>query len=384
MDRMGPALAVIVVALGVAAAVTTAAMDGEQFAYVGLPFVFVGAYLMARGRGGHIGWVLAAIGVLVTTGATCATVASAFVAGGGQPTAVVTAIAWYAEWYWVPFLYLLLAGLPLLLPTGQLRSRYARRIWALMIGLGAVMTATAMFQRDLLADDAPMAIVNPVGWLPYDDVDHSWMSMVIAFGAVVLGVASAVAVVRRLRRSSGIERQQLKIVTAGVIASGSGFVINMVLRTAFGIGVPPWAISALVGVIPLTILLAVLRYRLFDIDRLVSRTVTYAVVSAVLVVVYAAVVVVPAVLFNLQSDFLVAVATLAAAAAFIPVRHRVQQFVDRRFNRARYDAARVSEQFADRLRHHLVIDALADDLHRAVVVTLQPAHMSLWLPTDRR
>lgn len=204
------------------------------------------------------------------------------------------------------------------------------------------------------------------------------------FGAVVLGVASAVAVVRRLRRSSGIERQQLKIVTAGVIASGSGFVINMVLRTAFGIGVPPWAISALVGVIPLTILLAVLRYRLFDIDRLVSRTVTYAVVSAVLVVVYAAVVVVPAVLFNLQSDVLVAAATLAAAAAFVPVRHRVQQFVDRRFNRARYDAARVSEQFADRLRRNLDIDALADDLHRAVVVTLQPAHVSLWLPADRR
>lgn len=137
-----------------------------------------------------------------------------------------------------------------------------------------------------------------------------------------------------------------------------------------------------VGLIPGAILVAVLRYRLFEIDRLLSRTVTYAMVSAVLVVVYTAVTVIPSAVFDLQSDLVVAAATLAAAAAFVPARRRVQLVVDRRFNRARYDAAVVSGRFAEWLRHNVDLDTLAHDLTRVLVVTVQPAHVSLWLQGD--
>ena len=111
-----------------------------------------------------------------------------------------------------------------------------------------------------------------------------------------------------------------------------------------------------------------------------SRTVTYAVVSAVLVMVYSAITVVPSAAFDLQSDLLVAAATLTAAAVFVPVRVRVQAAVDRRFNRARYDAALVVEQFASRLRHDVDLGALVHDLGDTVATTVQPAHVSLWLP----
>jgi hypothetical protein len=128
---------------------------------------------------------------------------------------------------------------------------------------------------------------------------------------------------------------------------------------------------------------AVLRYRLYEIDQIISRTATYAVVSAVLVTVYAAVAVVPSAVFDLDSDLLVAAATLAAAAVFVPVRRRVQALVDRRFNRARYDAQQVVDRFGSRLRADVDMAHLADDLRRVVGATVQPAHVTLWLAGDR-
>jgi hypothetical protein len=190
-------------------------------------------------------------------------------------------------------------------------------------------------------------------------------------------------VVRRLRRAVGVERQQLKVVTFGVVVSVGGFVLNVVMQALAGTSLPLWATAVVIGITPAAVLVAILRHRLFEIDRLVSRTVTYAVVSAVLIAVYALVAVVPSAAFNLQSDLLVAAATLTAAAVFVPVRVRVQAAVDRRFNRARYDAALVVERFASRLRHDVDLGTLVHDLNDAVATTVPPAHVSLWLPGRR-
>lgn len=132
--------------------------------------------------------------------------------------------------------------------------------------------------------------------------------------------------------------------------------------------------------VPTAMGVAVLRYRLYEIDRIISRTVTYGVVTAVLFGVYTAVVTLPGVVLDVESDLLVAMATLAAAGVFVPVRRGVQRFVDRRFNRARYDAREIVEQFGERLRGDLHLDGLTDDLQAVGATTLEPAHVSLWLP----
>ncbi len=151
--------------------------------------------------------------------------------------------------------------------------------------------------------------------------------------------------------------------------------VSLVLDVAFIVGFLGVAVS---------ITLAILRYRLYEIDRIISRAATYAVVTAVLVGVYVLVAVLPSAVFDLKSDLLVAAATLAAAALFVPVRRRVQAVVDRRFNRARYDAQRVIERFGSRMRDELVLDGLTRDLHAVVAATVRPSRAWVWLRAGER
>ena len=145
----------------------------------------------------------------------------------------------------------------------------------------------------------------------------------------------------------------------------------------------PWlsAWSALVGflALPVSIGVAVLRYRLFDIDRIVSRTLAYAIVTGLLVGVYAGLVLLTTEVFGFHTPVAVAASTLAAAALFTPVRRRVQRLVDRRFNRARYDAETTVAAFADRLKDAVNLDAARDDLAKTVHQALEPAHLSVWV-----
>ena len=145
----------------------------------------------------------------------------------------------------------------------------------------------------------------------------------------------------------------------------------------------PW-LSDVIGVIgflalPVSIGVAVLRYRLFDIDRIVSRTLAYAIVTGLLVGVYAGLVLLTTEVFGFHTPVAVAASTLAAAALFTPVRRRVQRLVDRRFNRARYDAETTVAAFADRLKDAVNLDAARDDLAETVHQALEPAHLSVWV-----
>jgi hypothetical protein len=133
------------------------------------------------------------------------------------------------------------------------------------------------------------------------------------------------------------------------------------------------------ALLPVSIGVAILRYRLYEIDRLISRTVSYALLTALLLGVYGAVAVLPTLVLQVRSDLLVAAATLLAATAVGPLRRRVQRAVDRRFNRSRYDAEGVAQRFADRLRDDVDLDALLDDMRVAVTGTVQPAHVSVWV-----
>jgi hypothetical protein len=186
-------------------------------------------------------------------------------------------------------------------------------------------------------------------------------------------------VVLRFRSSHGVERQQLRWVAAGVAGAVAGLLIGL----PGGLGIAPGWISNIVFPAllcpPVAVGVAVLRYRLYDLDRIISRTLTYGLLTVLLGLGYAAVVLGLGRLLPEGSSLAVAAATLAAAAAFSPLRRRVQGLVDRRFNRRRYDAAGTVEAFAARLRDQVDLDVLHTELLAVVDQTVQPTRASLWL-----
>ena len=192
-------------------------------------------------------------------------------------------------------------------------------------------------------------------------------------GVVSLGV--------RLPRADGVERQQVKLLFyAAAVGVCALVAANLVFPGAMEhtvVGNLVW--GAATSGLSLAITIALLRHRLFEIDRLISRTATYATVSAVLAGVYAVVAMLPAALYGLESDLLVAVATLASAAVFVPVRRRVRAQMDRRFDRERYDAARVAATFGTNLRDAVDPDRVVDELVRVVEAALRPDGAQVWL-----
>jgi hypothetical protein len=202
----------------------------------------------------------------------------------------------------------------------------------------------------------------------------------------VCGLASVGALILRFRRAWGVERQQLKWFTfAGAVAFAAFITADQL--GALGVRVPLWVTAILVlcvaAAIPAAVGIAIMRYRLYDIDRLVNRTLVYGLLTAMLAGVYAAVVLVLGQVFGgigaKPPTWAVAGATLAVAALFQPARRRIQAVVDRRFNRRKYDAARTVEAFSARLRGEIDLDTLAAELLAVVDQTVQPTRSSLWL-----
>ena len=223
-------------------------------------------------------------------------------------------------------------------------------------------------------------------------LEHGLGAAIFPVGAllVLAGlVVGAVSLLLRFRRARGLERLQLRWLALGAAVAALAFVVSMValvVEQSDG-----WVFQAALGisvaVLPLATGATILRYRLYDIDRIVSRTLAYVLLTVLLGLGYAAVVLGLSRLLGQNSSLVVAAATLAVAAAFQPLRRRVQTVVDRRFNRRRYDATRTVEHFATRLRDQLDLHALHGELLTVVDHTMQPAHASLWLrppPPSRR
>jgi hypothetical protein len=223
----------------------------------------------------------------------------------------------------------------------------------------------------------PVAKPFPLGgWAGTAASIISWVGWGVLFACIP---AAALGVILRFRSSRGVERQQMRWVAAGAATAVVGPLLLVPLE-AFGVlpTVDSFAWPLLLAV-PLAIGVAVLRYRLWDLDRLISRTVTYTAVTVLLVVPYLLVVPAASRLAEGSGSLAVAGATLAVAALFSPLRRRVQDLVDRRFNRRRYDAARTVDGFARRLRDQVDLDALHGELLGVVDQTMQPTQASLWL-----
>jgi hypothetical protein len=347
--------------------------------WVTAPGAVAGFVVAWRKPGNPLGWIFLGATALsmLTADAAYYAVADYRLHHGGLPLGWVALLAEPSG-----LLSLVLLGLVFLLfPDGRPPSpRWRWVLWA-YAGIGLVwITWTAVITVGAIIGDRPQ--VDPDGQLFLlsgdDPAAGAWNTAATAIFLLVALclVASLAGQVASWRRSSGERRQQLKWLMAGLAAIVAGAGISTVPGTG-AIGGACYlaglvAFSLCVGV-------AVLRYRLFDIDRVISRTLAYAIVTGLLVGVYAGIVLLATGVLGLHSAVAVAVATLAAAALFNPLRVRVQRVVDRRFNRARYDADRTVAAFAARLKDGVDLDSVRDDLAAVVNQALEPAHISVWI-----
>ena len=344
----------------------------------------VGAVIVARQPRNRIAWLCCAVGLLV---------GPAFLGQdyawyglvhrpGSLPGGL--AMAWLGEWPWFVALGLMLTFLLLLFPNGRLVSRRWRVIaWAAGAELAVVWVVIAFAPRPLEGYGLE-TVANPLG-IERAEAVFKLLDTIVPLVLGVLTILSAVSMVVRFRRARGVERQQLKWFTYAAVLS----VLFWLSFALTGLQDQlPSALEYVVGAVflagvPVAIGIALLRYHLYDIDRLINRTLVYGVLTAVLGLGYAGVVLVLGQLFGgVTSDppsWVVAGATLAVAALFQPARRRIQAIVDRRFNRRRYDAAKTIERFSVRLRDQVDLDTLTAELLAVVDQTVEPTKATLWL-----
>jgi hypothetical protein len=343
----------------------------------------LGGLIALRRPSNPYGWVWSAYALgWAVVGFTDAYVL--YVAGNGPGLLRwVSPVAWVGNFAFAP-LFALTALILLLFPDGQPPSRRWRPVaWAIgAVGLLA-MVAAALLPVDAGAPVGnPLAVEGGVGRILTAVADFGITALLFA----ILG--SAVALLLRFRRARGQQRQQLKWLAYGGALSGV-----LIVSDLFSL-VAPHPLDTLLetlafGALYVGVGMAVLRYRLYDIDRLINRTLVYGLLTALLGAIYAGVVLILGQRFGgtgaKPPSWAVASATLAVAALFQPARRRIQQGVDRRFNRRRYNAAKTIEAFSARLREEIDLDTLSAELLAVVDHTMEPTTVSLWLrpPLER-
>jgi len=366
-------------------------VEDIAFAVVVVSFPLTGLLILRRQPRNTIGWILQGIGFVWGLGALADSYASYGLLHnpGSLPGPDVAAAL--SEGIWAPAVGLMGTFLILLYPDGHLPSPR----WRPVAWLSAVTMLVVFLAVDLgpgqLEESAVPTMANPLGVESAERVLFVVLTIFVPLLAVCI-VACAVALVRRFRHSHGIERLQLKwLTTGGAVVAFLYLVsilVSLVPAVSSGDQERDW-IVVLQGVselsfilLPLAIGLAVLRYRLYDVDVVINRALVYGALTATLGLVYLlSVLLLQIVLSPLtdQSDLAVAAATLGVAALFRPARARIQGVVDRRFYRARYDAARTVEAFTGRLRQDVDLESVSTDLRGVVGETVQPVHVSLWL-----
>jgi len=364
--------------------------EGGVFLVVLLAFPLAGMLILRRQPRNAVGWLLAGIGVVWGIGAVGDTYA-AYGLDTSRPSPLRGAEigALVANGIWAPALGLTGTFLFLLFPDGHLPSRRWRPVAILSGVVVATLTLALYLTPGELVEGPGKGRRNPLGvqaWSPALEVVLE--ALILAFALCI--ASSATGLVVRFRRARGIERQQLKWLATAAAFVGAAFVFGISASYAVPDDRPqPAALEVfdqlsflLFALIPLAIVVAVLRYRLYDIDVVINRALVYGSLTATLVAAYlGSVLLLQLALRPLteRSDLAVAASTLAVAALFGPARRRIQVAVDRRFYRHRYDAARTVAGFTARLRQQIDLDAIGADLVRTAGDTVQPTGASLWL-----
>jgi hypothetical protein len=355
-----------------------AAEDGEgsAFAYtffVGA-FATMGALVASRQPRNPIGWILLAGGASYTVGGLTITQTES---ADGAPALVY----WLSTWVWMAGIGPIATFGLLLFPDGHLPSP-GWRAFAWFAAATIVLTGAVIAFKPGPFEDSP--VVNPLGF----DALPGLMDVLenVSPAALALAILGSIAsLFVRFRRARDVERQQLKWLsyTGGLV--GVALIAAVAIETVVGdraVDLTNTIISVSLALVPVAMGVAILRHRLYDIDVVINRTLVYGALTATLGGTYLALVLLIGLTLG-TSNLAIAVSTLAVAALFRPLRTRIQGAVDRRFYRSRYDAARTLEAFGGRLRDELDLDALQRELVGVVGETVQPAHASLWLRSDR-
>jgi hypothetical protein len=369
-----------VLVLGVATVVLTALIGQLS---IGIPaglvivltFAAVGLVIARRQSGNPIGWIMVVFTLVYVLGAAANYYAVLYYRLGHRglplaPLALLLSAVQAPSFAMFPVVILLF-------PDGTVPGRRWR--WAARAYAGLVAFVLAL----LLAASAAALVDHDVRLSPSGNLTSSghlaqwlanppaWLIVPVIAAIVIIGLSFVGHQALSWRAAEGDRRQQLKwLACGGAVAAAS-----LLLAAALGV------VDLLAGLaaLPVSIGVGILRYRLYDIDRIISRTLAYTLVTGLLVGVYAGLVLLATRVLSVHTPVAVAAATLAAAALFTPLRRRVQQAVDRRFNRARYDADQTVTAFAARLKDAVDLDSIRDDLAGTVHQALEPAHVSVWV-----
>ena len=351
-----------------------------------VPLAAVGLLVAARQPGNPIGWMALAEAALISLGCV-----------GGQYAVLAYRMGHHLPWgpaavllalYWSPVLVIFPAMI-LLFPDGRLPSRRWRwLLWAyLVVGAAWPVSVYAVAIRAITGHDIYVLPGGDLRVVDYPSGGSAWLSTVEAVVLPALAVFWVLFVLRQVlawRQAGGERRQQLKWLMSGTAVTVACVVLVVVVGTLDTSPGP--ALTALSGVatfgfaaLPVGMGVAILKYRLYEIDRLISRTLAYTIVTGLLVGVYAGLVLLATRVLSVSSPVAVAGSTLAAAALFAPVRRSVQRVVDRRFNRVRYDTDRMVEAFAARLKDAVDLETVRTDLAGVVSQALEPTYVWVWL-----
>jgi hypothetical protein len=344
---------------------------------IALVFAGVGSLIATRQPGNAIGWIFLSVAVTAGLAEVAHAYADYWVGGSGGSEALAKTAAWYGDLSWIPFILMPATFLLLLFPNGHLLTPRWRPIaWCAALGIAGNFVTTGLTAGPL--EDYPQ-LMNPYG------VTSSLLDPLtgLSFLVLIVGIGgSAASLIVRFRRATGEERVQIRwLALAGALVAVV-FPIALVLYDVWGEDVSNVAIMLSVLALPVAAGVAILRYRLYDIDVVINRTLVYGGLTVILAATYLGSVLVLQLLLNGltgDSGLAVAASTLAVAALFRPARARIQGVVDRRFYRRKYDAARTLTAFSARLRDEVDLVTLDAELRGIVAETMQPAHVSLWL-----
>ena len=342
-----------------------------------MTFATVGAVIASRRAENPIGWIFCAVGVLQAAQNIATEYAnySLLTQPGSLPGGVVA--AWFANWIWVLFVGLVLVYFFSLFPNGHFLSpRWRWVAWLGAIGITA-LALTFVFLPDPLYSSASF-VENPYG---VGELENRLVYIQVAFILYLIPVAAALtSLILRFRRARGEERQQLKWLASAAALVGLSFPLQPIFNEVKAAQVV--TLITITG-IPLAAGVAIVKYRLYDIDIIINRTLVYGVLTATLAGTYFGSVVLLQMAFRgvtgQGNAVAVVISTLTIAALFMPLRRRIQGIIDRRFYRRRYDAALTLAAFADRMRDEVDMDRVTGELVGVVHDTMQPEHVSLWL-----
>jgi hypothetical protein len=377
------ALELVLVGLAVSLRIASA-HTGVGLAFATIPIAALGLIIARRQPSNHIGVLLLASGALFAfyDDAAGYSVLDYHFHGGKLPlgpgAVVIASELWSA-------LFLTLPLIILLFPDGTLPRRW-RRVVQGYLAVCALIIALLLAGGAWEVSTAPI-LVNGKGQLVNDPGLPGVpliAFLVLLLAVPVFWVSSVVRQVLSWRRAIGERRAQLKWLMAGSAAAVVGLAAGFLLSSSDGLlgALDPVLIAFGIFSLPVCIGFAILKYHLYDIDRIISRTVSYTLITGLLIGVYAGVVTLATHVLPFRTPVAVAASTLVVAALFNPVRRRVQRVVDRRFNRGRYDADRTVATFAARLKDAVDLDSIRDDLTGAVHRTLEPAHVSVWISSE--